>query len=195
LYQTKPGFDENMVTIVCPKFRPQIATIRAGVFDRKKFDSQRGDIKILRPKKASQDELVRIIKKVKKENSSVRLEDAPIVIGAGRGLRDSNSLTYLKRLANILGGEIGATKAIVDLGWIDKDYMIGQTGKTIKPRLYIACGISGAIQHIVGIRKAKFIVAINKDPYAPIFKIADLCLIGDVNRIIPEVLTQLELED
>jgi electron transfer flavoprotein alpha subunit len=122
---------------------------------------------------------------VKKAKSSVNLEDAEIIISGGRGVGDSDGFSVIEELAATLGGEVGASRAVVDEGWIDKDHQVGQTGKTVQPRVYVACGISGAIQHKAGMEKSDLIIAVNTDPEASIFDICDYGIVGDLHEIVP----------
>ncbi len=140
------------------------------------------------------DSLVEILKTLKKQRSTVELEKAQIIVSGGRGLGASENFKLITKLAKTLDAEIGASRAVVDLGWINHEHQVGQTGKTVRPRLYIACGISGAVQHLAGMQSSDIIVAINRDPQAPIISAAHFSLIGDLNRIIPEIINQLQVQ-
>nr|MBC7245150.1 electron transfer flavoprotein subunit alpha [Chloroflexota bacterium] len=194
LLQTRPAFGGNiMATIVCPRHRPQMATVRPGVMRAPQPDpSRQGEIERFPVNIGEEDLNINILRVVKEARRRVNLEDAKIIVSGGRGLGGPEGFKLIEELAEALGGEVGASRAAVDAGWIDHDHQVGQTGKTVHPDLYIACGISGAIQHQAGMKESKFIVAINKDPAAPIFQIADVGIVGDLYKVIPEIIKQLK---
>ena len=193
LLQTRPAFGGNiMATIACPGHRPQMATVRPGVMQALSMPERTGQTVSIAVKEKPGDSLVEILKRIKKERSSVELEKARIIVSGGRGLGAPAKFKLIKKLAAVLDAEIGASRAAVDMGWINHDHQVGQTGKTVRPILYIACGISGAVQHLAGMQSSDIIVAINKDPKAPIVSVANFALIGDLNRIIPEMINQLQ---
>jgi electron transfer flavoprotein alpha subunit len=191
LEQTRPAFGGNiMATILCSDKRPQMSTVRPRVMKMPEPNPEnKGEI-IQETIAMTEDEIpYKIIEFVKAAEGGVRLEDAEIVVSGGRGLGSAKGFEMLQELADALGGIVGSSRACVDAGWIDHDHQVGQTGKTIRPRLYIAAGISGAIQHLVGMQGSDVIIAINKDPNAPIFKVATYGIVGDLNKLIP-ALTQ-----
>ena len=175
-----------MATIICPNHRPQMSTVRPGVMNKAPFDADRtGEVVPLTVTITEDDVRTKILKIVKSATEMVSLTDADIIVSGGMGLGSKEGFDKLKELADVLGGTIAASRAAVDAGWIDHSYQVGQTGTTVKPQVYFACGISGAIQHIAGMQNAGLIIAVNKDENAPIFEVADYGIVGDLHKVIP----------
>lgn len=194
LLMTRPAFGGNlMATIVCKDHRPQMSTVRPGVMRKMDKDVLRSGIiedAIINFDKSKFK--VKLIKQVKEEKGLVDIADAKILISGGRGVQNAEGFNNLKELAKTIGAEVSASRALVDAGVIDHNRQVGQTGKTVRPDLYLACGISGAIQHLAGMEESEFVVAINKDKHAPIFQVADIGIVGDVNKIIPLLAQRLK---
>jgi electron transfer flavoprotein alpha subunit len=193
LLQTRPAFGGNlMATIVCPSHRPQMATVRPKVMKALPLDPSRKG-QIIKPEVKIPEELkTKVFEKVATIGESVSLEDADIIVAGGRGLGDAKHLHLIEELAEALGAAVAASRAVVDAGWIDYSRQVGQTGKTVGPKIYIACGISGAVQHMVGMSSSDTIIAINKNPDAPIFKFANIGIVGDVHEVIPALIKELK---
>lgn len=191
---TRPAFGGNLLaTIVCPNDRPQLGTVRQGVFKKAVPDTSR-HAEIIKEDIRTAPELIstRIIERIKEVAESVNLEDAEVIVAGGYGIGKAENFRYLEELADALGGQIGASRKVVDAGWIPHAYQVGQTGKTVAPRLYFAIGISGAIQHLAGMGGAETIVAINTDASAPIFGTAHYGIVGDFKEIVPELVRVLK---
>ena len=188
LEQTRPAYGGNiMATILCERRRPQMATVRPRVMEMPaRDDSRTGEAVREQLELKEEDILVRIIEYARDDaTEGARIEDADILISGGRGLGGPEGFRMLQHLADAIGGRVSGSRAAVDQGWIEHSRQVGQTGKTVRPKLYIACGISGAIQHLVGMQTSDIIVAINRDPNAPIFGVATYGIVGDVNEIVP----------
>ena len=186
LRQTRPAFGGNiMATILCPRTRPQMSTVRPKVMPMpERDDSRQGEI-IRESLGMSEDEVrTKIIDFIESEQK-VNLTEADIIVSGGRGLGKPENFKLIRELADVLGAAVGASRATVDAGWIPYEHQVGQTGKTVRPKIYIACGISGAIQHLAGMKTSDVIVAINKDPDAPIFKVATYGIVGDLFQVVP----------
>lgn len=194
LMMTRPAFGGNlMATIECADHRPQMSTVRPGVFEKLQKDtSRKGTIDKVKLNITDDDIRTKVEKVVKSVKDTMDIGEAKILVSGGRGVGSKENFSLLKELANVLGGVVSGSRAAVDSGWIDKAYQVGQTGKTVRPNLYIACGISGAIQHLAGMQDSDYIIAINKDESAPIMKVADLALVGDLNKVIPEMITKIK---
>lgn len=190
--QTRPAFGGNlMATIICPKTRPQMSTVRPGVMQkREKVEGAKGELEVYKPIISEADIRTKLIEIVKSAKERVSLTDADIICSGGRGLGDPSGFELIKKFADKVGGVVGSSRAAVDAGWIDHSHQVGQTGTTVKPKIYFACGISGAIQHLAGMQTSDIIVAINKDPDAPIFEVADFGIVGDLYKVIPQIIEE-----
>jgi len=192
LKQTRPAFGGNlMASIVCPRTRPQMATVRPGVMQkRERVAGATGELVKIKPVISKSDIRIEILDIVKSTKEIVSLTDAKIICSGGRGLGDPSGFELIRKFAQKVGGVVGASRAAVDSGWIDHSHQVGQTGTTVKPKIYFACGISGAIQHLAGMQTSDIIVAINKDPDAPIFEVADFGIVGDLYKVIPQIIEE-----
>jgi electron transfer flavoprotein alpha subunit len=193
LLQIRPAFGGNiMATILCPNTRPQMATIRPRVMKRGQYDEGRKG-EIIDVKANSLTSRTKVLNTVREvSDTTVNLQEADIIVSGGRGLGDPKGFKLLEELAEILGGAVGASRAAVDSGWIPYRHQVGQTGKTVCPKIYIACGISGAVQHLVGMQSSDIIIAINKNPDAPIFNVATYGIVGDLYEIIPLLIKKIK---
>ena len=194
LFMTRPAFGGNiMATILCKHYRPQMATVRPGVMKRIPVDHSRtGEVKEIKVEFKPEDMNVVIREIVKEEHKKVDITEAKCLISGGRGIGSPEFYGTLQEVADIIGGEISSSRANVDAGWIARDRQVGQTGKTVRPELYMACGISGAIQHVAGMEGSEYIIAINKNDTAAIFDVADLGIVGDVRVIMPKLVDALK---
>ncbi len=191
---TRPAFGGNlMATILCPDHRPQIGTVRPGVFKKGEAGEAKAEIIKEEIHVDAADIRTQILELIKEEGGeAVDLEGAEIIVSGGRGVGGPEGYAPIKELADLLGGVVGASRAAVDAGWIAHAHQVGQTGKTVGPKLYIACGISGAIQHVAGMSGSDCIVAINKDPDAPIFDIADYGVVGNLFEVLPVMIDEIK---
>lgn len=196
LIQTRPALGGNiMASIISPRHRPQMATVRPRVMKKARpSGNRRGEIIEVKLDFTQEDKMVEVVKFIKEEREIEDLQEAEIIVSGGRGLGKAENFSLIRKLARLLGGAVGASRAVVDAGWIPSYHQVGQTGKTVQPKLYIACGISGAIQHQVGMRNSEIIVAINKDPNAPIFDIATYGIVQDLHKFLPVLIEKLEDE-
>ncbi len=194
LLQTRPAFGGNiMATIICPDTRPQMATVRPKVMKELPFDDQRqGEIIDITPAPEQLTSRIEVIESVSEQQSKVNIQESDILVSGGRGLENEKGFELLAKLAEALGAKVSASRAVVDAGWIPYPHQVGQTGKTVAPKLYIACGISGAIQHVAGMQSSETIVAINRDSDAPIFNVADFGVVGDLYEVIPKLINKIE---
>lgn len=191
--QTRPAFGGNlMATIVCKNHRPQMSTVRPGVMEKAKYDKDnKGKIIDLKVNLSEDEIRTKVLEIIKGSKKQVSLVDADFIVSGGKGLGNPEGFKLLQKLADLLGGVVGSSRAAVDIGWIDHSHQVGQTGTTVKPIIYIACGISGAIQHVAGMSNSDIIIAINKDENAPIFEIADYGIVGDLYEIVPIIIEEL----
>lgn len=192
---TRPTFGGNlMAVIMCPDHRPQMGTVRPGVFRKGAFDaSRRGEIVREEYRASPGDIRTKLIERVQEVADAVNLEEAEIIVAGGRGVGSAENFRLIHELADALGAKVGCSRAVVDAGWMSHIHQVGQSGKTVTPRLYVAVGISGAIQHLAGIAGAEKVLAINKDPEAPIFSAADYGIVGDLNEVVPALIKALPL--
>lgn len=193
---TRPAFGGNlMATILCPNTRPQMSTVRPGVMQKRVREAGRkGTITMFAPKFDTSKFKVKVIETKMNCKCADDIADAKILVSGGRGVHDKEGFNKLQALADVLGGMVSSSRAMVDAGVMDHCFQVGQTGKTVRPNLYMACGISGAIQHLAGMEESDFIIAINKDKYAPIFSAADLGIVGDLHKIVPMLTERLKKE-
>ena len=194
LLMTRPAFGGNiMATIECPDHRPQMSTVRPGVFTVPCPDEKlSGKIESVKSNIQEEDVRTQVEKIVKSLKNTVDITEADVIVAGGRGVGSKEGFNLLKELADVLSGVVGCSRAAIDAGLVDKSYQVGQTGKTVRPKLYIACGISGAIQHLAGMQESEYIIAINKDASAPIMGVADLAVEGDLYKIVPEMINELK---
>jgi electron transfer flavoprotein alpha subunit len=193
LLATRPAFGGNlMATIACPDHRPQMATVRPGVFAKITTDPSKCNIEKVNVQLADSDVRTKVLEIIKSKKDIIDIAEADFIVAGGRGVGSKENFALLKELADALEGTVGGSRAAVENGWIDGAYQVGQTGKTVRPQIYIACGISGAIQHVAGMQDSDLIIAVNKDDSAPIMKIADYAIVGDVAKVVPELIAQVK---
>lgn len=193
---TRPAFGGNlMATITCKNHRPQMCTVRPGVMQAIAADKGRkGEVEMFKAQFDMQKiNRVKIVKVVKADKKTTDISEAKILVSGGRGVGSKDGFSKLHALADALGGEVSSSRAMVDAGVMEQSRQVGQTGKTVRPALYLACGISGAIQHLAGMEESEYIIAINKDKFAPIFSVADLGIVGDLHKILPLLTERLKV--
>jgi electron transfer flavoprotein alpha subunit len=196
LYQTRPAFGGNvMATIICPNRRPQMATVRPRVMRKQSFDPERkGVVETFAPGPAALASRVKVISSVRDAEETTPLTEADVIITGGRGLQKAENFKLIRELALLINGAVGASRSVVDEGWMPHSRQVGQTGKTVSPKLYMACGVSGAIQHVVGMQGSEIIVAVNKDPHAPIFDVANYGVLADLFEFLPALTKKIRAE-
>ena len=189
LLMTRPAFGGNTIaTIACPDNRPQMATVRPGVMQKLPREAGRtAEIIEFNPQITENNRFAEILEVVKAVGQVENIMDAKVLVSGGRGVGSKENFKLLEDLADAMGGMVSCSRAVVENGWLPQDYQVGQTGKTVRPQIYFAIGISGAIQHVAGMEESDLIVAINKDEDAPIFEVADYGLVGDLNKIVPQL--------
>lgn len=187
LLMTRPAFGGNlMATIICKAHRPQMSTVRPGVMRAKaKDESRKGSVEMVKINFDKSKFKVKVLETVKEQKNKIDITEAKVLVSGGRGVGNTEGFAALEKLAATLGAEVSSSRAMVDAGIMPHDRQVGQTGKTVRPNLYFAMGISGAIQHLAGMEESDFIIAVNKDKYAPIFNTADLGIVGDVKKVVP----------
>jgi len=198
LMMTRPAFGGNlMATIMCTEHRPQMSTVRPGVMRRMEpVAGRKGEVVDFAVKFDASKFNVKLLETVKNEKNSIDITEAKILVSGGRGVQNAEGFAKLQNLADVFGSkaQVSSSRAMVDAGVMDHDRQVGQTGKTVRPSLYLACGISGAIQHLAGMEESELIIAINKDKFAPIFSVADLGIVGDLHKIVPMLAERLKKE-
>lgn len=195
LLQSRPAFGGNiMADILSPNTRPQMATVRPNVFKKKEGDhSRKYEVIEFHPELPESALLTKILEVIKTgEEGAKKIDEADVIVSGGAGMGGKEGFKMLERLADLLGGAVGASRKAVEMGWMPKSSQVGQSGTTVSPKVYIACGISGAVQHLVGMKESDLIIAINKDPDAPIFTVADYGIVGDVNEVVPKLIEEIE---
>ena len=200
LKMTRPAFGGHMMaTIICPRFRPQMSTVRPGVMKRAEFDQAKADAcEIIKPAfSISQEDIhVEVLSVEKAAKKMVDLIGANVVVSVGRGISKNvnEGIALAEKLADAMGGVVGASRAVVDAGWMSSDHQVGQTGKTVHPKVYVALGISGAIQHVAGMEDSELIIAVQKNESAPIFGVAEYGIVGDLFKVVPDLLKAIDAE-
>lgn len=192
LLQTRPAFGGNVMATIANRYsRPQMATVRPGVMEANPVAGRRGNVIRCDIPVLEREIGTRILEKLAGEKRQVDLANAKVVVAGGRGVGNAGGFNTLRELADVMGGEVAGTRVAVEEGWIPPENQVGQTGRSVRPEIYVACGISGAVQHRAGMVNSRYVVAINKDPRAPIFQVADWGIVGDLFEVVPEMIKQL----
>jgi electron transfer flavoprotein alpha subunit/NAD-dependent dihydropyrimidine dehydrogenase PreA subunit len=193
LLQTRPAFGGNVMATIANRYsRPQMATVRPGVMEAMATPGRKGKVVKVRVSLKEKDIGTKVLEKVREKKKIANLSEAKVIVAGGRGVGDAGGFKVLERLAAALGGEVAGTRVAVEEGWIPAERQIGQTGQSVRPELYIACGISGAIQHRAGMMGSRYVIAVNKDPRAPIFQVADWGIVGDLHEVVPRLMEELK---
>ena len=193
LLQTRPAFGGNVMATIANRYsRPQMATVRPGVMEATRRTGHRGTVTPVPVTLVEEEIRTRVLEAIPEGKQAVDLAEAQIIVAGGRGVGDAHGFRVLEELAGALGAEVAGTRMAVEEGWIPADRQVGQTGQSVRPELYIACGISGAIQHRAGMLGSRYVIAVNRDPRAPIFQVADWGIVGDLHEIVPEMTRQLQ---
>jgi electron transfer flavoprotein alpha subunit len=193
LLQTRPAFGGNVMATIANRYsRPQMATVRPGVMEAVKKSGAKGKVVQHETSLTEKGIGTRVLELVREKKKRANLSEAKVIVAGGRGVGDAGGFKILEDLAAVLGGELAGTRVAVEEGWIPADRQVGQTGQSVRPELYVACGVSGAIQHRAGMMNARYIIAVNKDPRAPIFQVADWGIVGDLHEVIPEMIRQFK---
>ena len=192
---TRPTFGGNLLaTIQSPEARPQMSTVRPGVMPKQDEDKNRtGEVNKYDIDIEDKDINIEVIEEKLADKKKIKIEDAQVLVSVGRGIGSADNMKLAYDLAEVLEGEVSSSRAVVDAGWVEKDRQVGQTGKTVRPNLYIALGISGAIQHLAGMEESDLIIAVNKNPDANIFNVADVGIVGDINEVVPELIKKIKV--
>lgn len=195
LNMTRPTFGGNLLaTIQSPEARPQMSTVRPGVMPKQDEDKNRtGEVNKYDIDIEDKDINIEVIEEKLADKKKIKIEDAQVLVSVGRGIGSADNMKLAYDLAEVLEGEVSSSRAVVDAGWVEKDRQVGQTGKTVRPNLYIALGISGAIQHLAGMEESDLIIAVNKNPDANIFNVADVGIVGDINEVVPELIKKTKV--
>jgi caffeyl-CoA reductase-Etf complex subunit CarE len=193
LLQTRPAFGGNVMATIANRYsRPQMATVRPGVMEAVKKPGAKGKVVKHETSLTEKEIGTRVLELVREKKKRANLSEAKVIVAGGRGVGDAAGFEILKDLAAVLGGELAGTRVAVEEGWIPAELQVGQTGQSVRPELYVACGISGAIQHRAGMMNSRYIIAVNKDPRAPIFQVADWGIVGDLHEVVPEMIEQFK---
>ena len=193
LLQTRPAFGGNVMATIANRYsRPQMATVRPGVMEPIHRPGHKGRLNKVKVSLKEKQIGTAVLEKVREEKQRVNLSEAKVIVAGGRGVGDAEGFRVLEKLASALGGEVAGTRVAVEEGWIPPEQQVGQTGQSVRPELYIACGISGAIQHRAGMMGSRYVIAVNKDPRAPILQVADWGIVGDLHEVVPQLIEQLK---